>query len=114
MQYLLFIGTSPDAPTDQKSEVESGVLEIEDWVEQMDASGIRKVGERLRPAQDATTVRRRDGELLVTDGPFIEGKEYIAGFDLIECADLDEAIEVAGKHPMAAYGLVEIRPLWTE
>jgi hypothetical protein len=112
MQYLLFIGTAADAPTERKDEAESGVLEIEDWVSQMDASGVRKVGDRLRPAEDATTVRVRGGELLVTDGPYAEGKEYIAGFDLIECADMDEAIDVARKHPMAAYGLVEIRPIW--
>lgn len=114
MLYLLFVNTAPDAPTEPKSEAELGVLEIEDWVDQMDARGVRKFGERLRPAEDATTVRRRDGELLVTDGPFIEGKDYISGFDILDCENLDEAIEIAGSHPMAAYGLIEIRPFWTE
>src|ERR1700710_1152683 len=108
MQYLLIIGTAPDAnPTEEELNTPPTA-----WVEEMDGRGVRTVGNRLRPAEDATTVRRRDGELLVTDGPFVEGKEYIAGFDLIECADLDEAIEVASKHPMAATGLVEIRPIW--
>jgi hypothetical protein len=111
MQYLFFIGTAPDstvAPSDPPQESASPY----DWVEEMDGRGVRKFGDRLRPAEDATTVRVRDGELLVTDGPFVEGKEYIAGIDVIECADLDEAIEIASKHPMAAYGLVEIRPFW--
>ena len=110
MQYLLFINTAPDI--DPSAPPEKEPLEVDDWVDQMDARGIRKMGERLRPAEDATTVRVRKGELLVTDGPFTEGKDYIAGFDLIECADLDEAIEVARLHPMATHGMVEIRPLW--
>ena len=58
-------------------------------------------------------MRVRDGKLLLTDGPFIESKELIAGFDIIDCADLDEAIEVASKHPMAKFGMVEVRPFWT-
>ena len=66
----------------------------------------------LRPAETATTMRLEGAGPIVTDGPFVEGKEYIAGIDVIECANLDEAIEIASKHPMAAYGLVEIRPFW--
>ena len=65
------------------------------------------------PPEDATTVRVRDGKLLLTDGPFVETKELICGFDVIECRDLDEAIEVASKHPMASFGMVEVRPFWT-
>jgi hypothetical protein len=61
---------------------------------------------------DATTVRVRDAEVLLSDGPFAESKEQIAGFDIIECADLDEAIEVAAKHPVAAFGSIEVRPFW--
>ncbi|WP_349899350.1 YciI family protein [Parafrigoribacterium soli] len=111
MQYLFFIGTAPDSPTAPSDEPENGEPPY-NWVEEMDGRGVRKFGDRLRPAEDATTVRVRGGDLLVTDGPFVEGKEYIAGIDVIECADLDEAIEIASKHPMAAYGLVEIRPFW--
>ena len=69
------------------------------WVEEMDARGVRKFGSRLRPVSDATTVQVRGGEVLLSDGPFAETKEQIGGFDLLECADLDEAIEVASKHP---------------
>jgi hypothetical protein len=49
---------------------------------------------------------------MVTDGPFAETKEQIAGFDVLDCADLDEALEVAAKHPMARYGMLELRPFW--
>jgi hypothetical protein len=51
--------------------------------------------------------------VLLTDGPFVETKEQIVGFDIIECADLDEALEVAAKHPVARFGMVEVRPFWT-
>ncbi len=111
MQYLFFIGTAPDSD-EARSDETAASNSPEAWVEEMDGRGVRKFGDRLRPAEDATTVRVRSGELLVTDGPFVEGKEYIAGIDVIECADLDEAIEIASKHPMASYGLVEIRPFW--
>jgi hypothetical protein len=54
----------------------------------------------------------REDEVLLSDGPFAETKEQMAGYDLIECADLDEAIEVASKHPMAKLGSIEVRPVW--
>ncbi|MER7547257.1 YciI family protein [Spirillospora sp. NPDC127506] len=82
------------------------------WTDEMDARGVRTFGARLRPVVDATTVRVRDDEVLLSDGPFAETKEQIAGFDLIECRDLDEAIEVASKHPAARFGTIEVRPLW--
>jgi hypothetical protein len=82
------------------------------WVDEMDARGVRKFGSRLRPASSATTLRNDDGKVLVSDGPFAETKEQILGFDLLECADLDEALEVAGKHPSLKYGPIEVRPLW--
>ena len=84
------------------------------WVEEMDGRGVRQFGSRLRPVSDATTVRVRGGEVVVSDGPFAETKEQIGGFDLIECEDLDEAIEVASKHPAAKFGTIEVRPLWEE
>ena len=84
------------------------------WVEEMDDRGVRKFGSRLRPVSDATTVQLRDGEVLLGDGPFAETKEQIGGFDLIECKDLDEAIEVASKHPGAKFGTIEVRPLWED
>jgi hypothetical protein len=56
----------------------------------------------------------REEEVLLSDGPFAETKEWIAGYDLIECEDLDEAIEVASRHPVARFGSIEVRPLWVE
>ncbi|MCP3805209.1 YciI family protein [Allokutzneria sp. A3M-2-11 16] len=81
------------------------------WSEEMVARDVIRGGGGLHPPSDATTVRVRDERLLLSDGPFAETKEQIGGFCLIECADLDEAIEIASKHPAASYGTIEIRPL---
>ena len=85
---------------------------IESWVSEMDGKGIRKAGDRLAGVDQAITIRKRSGKVLKTDGPFAETKEWIAGYDVIECASLDEAIGVAAKHPMARFGKIEIRPFW--
>jgi hypothetical protein len=68
-------------------------------------------GEALHPVSSATTVRVRDGKTTTTDGPFAETKEQLGGYYLLDCKDLDEAIEYAAKIPGAAYGCVEIRPI---
>ncbi|GAA4006060.1 YciI family protein [Allokutzneria multivorans] len=81
------------------------------WSEEMEARGVIRGGGGLHPPTDATTVRVREDRLVLSDGPFAETKEQIGGFCLIECADLDEAIEIASKHPAASYGTIEIRPL---
>lgn len=65
----------------------------------------------LEPPADATTVRVRDGEVLLTDGPFAESKEVVAGFSLIECASREEAVEAARSHPVARHGTIELRAL---
>jgi hypothetical protein len=80
------------------------------WLEDTIGSGVSLHGGRLQPVSTATTVRARAGELLVTDGPFAETKEQMAGYDVIECADLDEAVEVASRHPVARFGCIEVRP----
>jgi hypothetical protein len=80
--------------------------------EEMGARGVLGGGERLRPTASATTVRVRDGEVLTSDGPFAETKEQVAGFYLVECKDLDEAIDVASKIPTAQHGSIEVRPIW--
>jgi hypothetical protein len=82
------------------------------WLEEMERRGVRKHGDRLRPAAEAKTVSMRDGQLLVHDGPFAETKDEVAGYDIIECADFDEAIEIASKHAAAKFGKIEIRPVW--
>ena len=109
MKYLLLVCTDGE-PFD----ADPGELDPESWVNEMDSRGIRLTGDRLRPPSDATTVRVRNGETLITDGPFVETKEFVGGFDILECADLDEAIEVATKHPMAKFGMLELRPFWTQ
>lgn len=80
--------------------------------DEMTARGVLISRERLRPASLATTVRSRDQTLVVADGPFAETKEQIAGFYVIECGDLDEAIEIASRNPGARYGTIEVRPVW--
>lgn len=82
------------------------------WADELDAAGIRLDGDQLRPPRDATTVRVRGGEVLLGDGPFAETKEVIIGYDVIDCADLDEAIAIAARHPVAQGGLLEIRPFY--
>jgi hypothetical protein len=112
VEYLLLIcGEEPEAGAEVEPS-EGMLAETEAWVEEMTARGVRKFGERLRLPSNATTVRVREGEVLLSDGPFAETKEAVMGFDLIECTDLDEAIEVAAKHPMAKAGSIEVRPLW--
>jgi hypothetical protein len=80
------------------------------WAAEMDGRGIRLLGSELEPPSAARTVRGRENQAIVTDGPFAATKEQIVGFDVLECADLDEAIEAAASHPMARAGLVDIRP----
>ena len=84
------------------------------WLEDTIARGVNLQGSYLQPSRNAATVRTRDGELLVTDGPFAETKEQIAGFDIIECADLQEALRVAGAHPTMRHGTIEILPFPAE
>jgi len=110
MKYLMLVCTAPDIEPGQAE----GAPQIEGWVTEMDGKGIRLMGNRTRPSGDATTVRVRDREVLLTDGPYAETKDHIAGFDVLDCADLDEAIEVASRHPMAWHGLIELRPFWPD
>ena len=101
MRYLMLVCASEDLGPD----VPPGP-----WIAEMERRGVRVQGQRLRPVSDATSVQVRDGEVLVSDGPFAETKEQIGGFDILDCADLDEAIQVASKHPAAAFGTLELRP----
>jgi hypothetical protein len=80
--------------------------------EEMTKRGVLQTGERLHATTDATTVQVRDGEVLTSDGPFAETKEQIGGFYLVDCKDLDEAIEIAAKIPGARVGSIEVRPIW--
>jgi hypothetical protein len=82
------------------------------WLDDVQARGIWVTGDRLAPPRRARTIRVRDGERIVTDGPFAETKEVVGGFDLIECGSVEEAVEIAAGHPVAQIGTVEVRPLW--
>ena len=105
MKYMLMICVDPaDVPEDEPDDVEP-------WVNDLDSRGIRLFGDRLRPPSDATTVRVRGGEVMSTDGPYAETKEQIAGFDVIECASLEDAVRWAGRHPHSWMGAVEVRAL---
>ena len=84
----------------------------ESWVAEMDRRAIRREGTALRPVREAVTVRVRDGEVLVTDGPFVETKEQVAGLNTLCCASLPEVIEIVSRHPIASLGACELRPFW--
>ena len=112
MRYMMFVVADPAAAAE--AEPIEGDLTIEEWLDEVDPSGKRVLGDRLRPVSDATTVRVSKGEVLVTDGPFTESKEWIAGFDILECDNLDEAIAIASRHPQANGGKLELRPFWTD
>jgi hypothetical protein len=99
---------------DDESSADDGtpsLAAIRSWVDEMTGRGIRLDGSPLSFASDAAIVRVRGGETLVSDGPYAETKEQVGGYDLIECADLETAIEVAAAHPLASTATVEVRPL---
>jgi hypothetical protein len=108
MQYVLLIYTDDtvwDAQTDEWRH-----KAYEEYMEFSGAPQIRS-GRQLQAATTATTVRAQNGDVLTTDGPFTETKEVLGGFFIVECGDLDEAIELAGRCPGARHGTVEVRPL---
>ena len=104
MEFLMFVCTDTEPDTDPED-----FPDIEEWVAEGERRGIRKQGDPLAARTEARTVRVRNGETLITDGPFTESKEWIAGYDLLECADIDEAIDYASRHPMARRGRIEVR-----
>jgi hypothetical protein len=84
---------------------------IASWAGEMKGRGMRLLGGRLRPDGDTTSLRLDGDELMITDGPFAETKEHLAGFEVLECASLEEAVEVASHHPAAGMGTIELRQL---
>ena len=113
MQYMLLIYNDENAwaalPEADRGEI---VGEYFAFTGEIRDSGNFVDGAPLHPTSTATAVRVRSGETLVTDGPFAETKEQLGGFYLVECKDLDEAIEVASKIPGATHGSIEVRPIW--
>ncbi len=105
MRYALLICTDEkDTPNMGPEEGAAMIAGYSGWMDEMNDRGLLQAGERLRPTTDATTVRVRDGETLTSDGPFAETKEQMGGFFLVDCKDLDEAIEVAAKIPAPRTG----------
>ncbi len=113
MRYLLLIANDESAQAAlSPEEGQEMMAAYGKFAEEMVGRGVLKDGNRLHPTHDATTVQVRNGEVLASDGPFAETKEQIGGYYLVDCADLDEAIEVASKVPAASNGTVEVRPIW--
>jgi hypothetical protein len=116
MRYALLIvdsetaNPSPEPPT---PEVSAQVMqEYTAYTQMLKDRGAYLGGEALQANPTATTVRVKDGETIITDGPFIEAKEALGGFYLIEARDLDEALELAAGCPGAKTGAIEVRPIW--
>jgi len=111
MRYLLLIYT--EEPTEPMTDDPAGP-EIEaynaftTWTRE---KGMFEAGEALHPTSSATTVRVRDGRTITTDGPFAETKEQLGGFYLVDCRDIDEAIDAASRIPGAKHGAIEVRPI---
>ena len=102
------------APEADEAEREARDAQIPEWMELLDAlrdEGVLLGHGRLMPVESATTVRIRDRETQITDGPFTATKEMLAGYFAVECRDLDHALKVAERVPAARYGAVEVRPL---
>jgi hypothetical protein len=120
MKYLLLVCMEqpPERPLETEEEVadrETGDDgDIGTWFAEIDKRGSRLIGSQVSRPANAATVRVRDGEVIVSDGPFAETKEWMAGFDVIECASMAEAVEIAALHPVAAFGMVEVRPFLPE
>src|SRR5438309_1342886 len=105
MRYILMICTDENSELAlSPEEATSRTGEYMTWVAEMGQRGVLQGGERLRPTADATTVRVVNGETLTSDGPFAETKEQIGGYFVVDCKDLDEAVEVAAKLPDASNG----------
>ncbi|GAB0102686.1 YciI family protein [Nocardia sp. JMUB6875] len=111
MRYVLLISADESRVDDVVSE--EGLRDFRAWMDDLLARGVLTAHEGLHPSHTATTVRVRGDEVLLTDGPFLEAKDQIGGFALIEVEDLDEAIEIAARHPASRFGQIEIRPVLT-
>jgi hypothetical protein len=115
MEYMLLIyGDESEIHDATPEQIEGHAQAFGAYVKELMERGVIRGGAPLQPSSVSTTVRVRDGKTLTTDGPVLETKEVLAGFYHLECADLDEAIELAAKVPAAVNGTIEVRPVWTE
>ena len=109
-QYMLMC-CQPDVDPAEQEEDDAGMAVLHELHRNLRAAGILVDVQRLRSVESATSVRVRDGQTEITDGPFAVTKESLAGYYLVECADLDEAIEVASGLTGAVSGTIEVRPV---
>ncbi|HEX7471575.1 MAG TPA: YciI family protein [Candidatus Limnocylindrales bacterium] len=112
MRYLLLIyNTEPSegVPDEAMGAELEAYNSFTNWTRE---KGYFEAGEALQPTATATTVRVENGRTITTDGPFAETKEQLGGFYLVECRDIDEAIDLAARIPGATHGSIEIRPIW--
>ena len=112
MRYALLIYASEqDWAAQSEEQAQAANQEYMAFTKDIIDRGLMKGGEALQATATATTVRVRDGETLTTDGPFAETKEQLGGFYLVDCKDLDEAIEIAARIPDVRRGSIEVRPI---
>ena len=108
MRYVLLIYGSEALPREERDAI---MRAHPAFLQEVMQRGLLTGGAALQPTSTATTVRIRGGKTMITDGPFAETKEQLAGLYILNCKDLDEAIELAGKIPDAVSGSIEIRPV---
>jgi len=112
MRYLALIySQEADPATIDPAAMASVLAEYNQFGHDAGSAGVLRGGEALQPTSTATTIRVRDGQRLTTDGPFVETKEALGGYYVLECADLDEAIAWAARVPGAWHGAIELRPI---
>ena len=115
MKYMLLIyGNPSDVPQFTPEEQQANVQEWLAFNREAETAGVMLAYNGLLPTTNATTMRIRDGETFITDGPFAETHETLGGFYLIDVPDLDEALKWAAKVPSVRYGSIEVRPLWSQ
>ena len=113
MKYMLLMYANESQTTQMTPEETKNIMQ--DWFDFMKEgreAGVLLSNSGLAPTTSSTTVRVRDGQTMLTDGPFAETHEQLGGFSLLECQDLDEALRWAARVPHARYGSVEVRALW--
>lgn len=112
MRYMMLIYDNEASFENMSPETEATIYqEYTDFGNLLKERGLANEGEALQPTTTATTIQVREGKILSTDGPFAETKEQLGGYYILDCENLDEAIELAAKIPGAKTGSVEIRPI---
>jgi hypothetical protein len=113
MRYVCFVHIDPDligmlSPEEDKAQQRESIA----FDEELTRSGHMVAAHPIQDAETATVIRHRNGRISMTDGPYVESKEHLGGFFVLEAKDLNEALSLASKAPVARYGSVEVRPTW--